>query len=293
MREASGDTGMTPLDLLWQASGKEALHVLDVGANPINGDAPYRGLLEAGYARVTGFEPQPEALAALNGRKSAAEIYFPHVLGDGNPGVLRVYANSGFTSLYDIRPEVARLLGYGKAVRQVESRPVETVRLDDLDDVAPADFLKIDVQGAELAIIGNGRGKLKDAVLIQTEVRFIGLYRDEPTFGDLERELRDQGFMFHDFDFLKRVPLAGSHAKGLRRTVYRQVIDGDAFFVRDLTGAAGMSETQLWRLALLAEAVVRSPSLVLFCLETLVARGRADGDLPGRYLGLSPAKWRR
>ncbi len=121
----------------------------------------------------------------------------------------------------------------------------------------------------------------------------IGLYRDEPTFGDLERELRDQGFMFHDFDFLKRVPLAGSHAKGLRRTVYRQVVDGDAFFVRDLTRAAGMSDTQLWRLALLAEAVVRSPSLVLFCLETLVARGRADGDLPERYLGLSPAKWRR
>jgi hypothetical protein len=36
--------------------------VVDIGANPIDGDPPYRTMLHQGLCRVTGFEPQPEAL---------------------------------------------------------------------------------------------------------------------------------------------------------------------------------------------------------------------------------------
>lgn len=43
--------------------------VVDVGANPIDGDPPYKAMLEAGLCAVTGFEPQPHALARLNEKK--------------------------------------------------------------------------------------------------------------------------------------------------------------------------------------------------------------------------------
>jgi len=39
--------------------------VLDIGANPIDGEPPYKGMLAAGLCTVTGFEPQAEA--ASNG----------------------------------------------------------------------------------------------------------------------------------------------------------------------------------------------------------------------------------
>ena len=32
--------------------------IVDIGANPIEGEAPYRNLLAEGLCRVTGFEPQ-------------------------------------------------------------------------------------------------------------------------------------------------------------------------------------------------------------------------------------------
>lgn len=45
---------------------KRLTSVVDVGANPIDGDPPYKILLQKRLCRVTGFEPQAEALAVLN-----------------------------------------------------------------------------------------------------------------------------------------------------------------------------------------------------------------------------------
>jgi hypothetical protein len=52
----------------------------------IEGDAPYLPLLRARLAEAYGFEPQPEALAALEARKSEHETYFPHAVGGGGAG---------------------------------------------------------------------------------------------------------------------------------------------------------------------------------------------------------------
>jgi FkbM family methyltransferase len=279
---------MSPLDYLWGlGSAHGALHVIDVGANPIEGDAPYKGLLERGYARVTGFEPQAEAHAALEARKSEAETYLPVALGTGGRSALRLYRHSGFASVFEVQGDVAALIGMGRATRPTGQVEVETKRLDDIE-AAPADYLKIDVQGFELDIISNGRSKLSQAVLIQTEVRFLPVYRDEPSFGDLDRELRAQGFMFHDFAFLKRVALTSPSSPALRRRSLRQVVDGDAFYIRDLTRVGGMTDAQLWRLAVLAEGVVGSPNLAVFALDHLAARRAVPADAAARYLGLLP-----
>jgi hypothetical protein len=38
--------------------------IVDIGANPIDGDPPYKPMLQKGLCRVTGFEPQPDARQA-------------------------------------------------------------------------------------------------------------------------------------------------------------------------------------------------------------------------------------
>jgi hypothetical protein len=75
-------------------------HVVDIGANPIDGAPPYRPLLDAQLCRVTGFEPQPSALAELNLRKGANETYFPYAVGDGEAHTLNLCAYSGWTSTF-------------------------------------------------------------------------------------------------------------------------------------------------------------------------------------------------
>lgn len=283
-----------PLDyLVGLLPGAVPLEVLDIGANPIEGDAPYTSLLQAGRARVTGFEPQEGPLAELLARKTEAETYLPHALGDGEAAQLHLCAHSGFTSLFPVRPEVASLIGAARATRSRESVAVRTVRLDDLDRVGRVDFLKIDVQGAERDIILHGRTKLAEAVLIQTEVRFLPLYVGEPGFAGLDLVLREQGFLFHDFAFLKRVPLGRAGRGALRRSAYRQVVDGDAYYICDITRPEALSETRLARLALLAEAVVGSPTLVLFCLDTLAARGAVPPGATDDYLARLPDRMKR
>ena len=283
--------GLAVLVALWPEA--LPLHVVDVGANPIEGEAPYRRLLAQGHARVTGFEPQPEALARLNAAKSAAETYYPQALGDGKPATLQLFAHSGFTSIFKIRQDVARLIGFQKSTKPAGSLAIETARLDDLSAVAAIDYLKIDVQGSELAIISNGKAKLANAVLIQTEVRFLPLYDGEPSFGALDKELRRQGFQFHDFDFLKRGALRSASHGTLRPRSNRQVIDGDAYYIRDLTRLRRISDLQLFRLAVLADAVVKSPNLVLFCLDELTRRGKIAQSAAKDYLASLPPEMKR
>lgn len=47
--------------------------VVDIGANPIDGDPPCKPMLDAGLCRVTGFEPQAEPLAELRRRQGPNE----------------------------------------------------------------------------------------------------------------------------------------------------------------------------------------------------------------------------
>jgi FkbM family methyltransferase len=114
--------------------------VVDIGANPIDGDLPYKPMLQRRLCRLTGFEPQPEALAELNSRKSDLETDFPYVVSDGKKHTLRVCGAPGMTSLLEER---------GRAVRGL---PITTRRLDDIKETGAIHFLKMDVQGSELSI---------------------------------------------------------------------------------------------------------------------------------------------
>ena len=139
--------------------------IVDVGANPVDGEPPYQQMLTKGLCTVIGFEPQPEQLASLERRKGPHEIYLPYVVGDGHEHVLHVAQASGMTSL--LPPDPARLalfngfLGWGTVLARI---PTPTVRLDDISEVVRIDLLKIDIQGAELMVFQNGRDRLRHAV---------------------------------------------------------------------------------------------------------------------------------
>ena len=57
----------------------------------------------------------------------------------------------------------------------IDRVPVHTRRLDDISEIEHLDFLKIDVQGGELAVFHGGKSKLSETVAIQTEISFVPL----------------------------------------------------------------------------------------------------------------------
>jgi hypothetical protein len=90
--------------------------------------------------------------------------------------------------------------------------PLQLMSLDSLcarHDVRP-DVIKIDTQGYELEILCGGERTIASAFLIELEVEFNPLYKQQPLFGDLDAHLRSRGFGL----------------LGLRRTAWRRSFEG-------------------------------------------------------------------
>ncbi len=171
----------TSTDLARLLGMRRLTHVVDIGANPIDGTPPYRPLLDAQLCRLTGFEPQASALAELNLKKGANEAYFPYAVGDGKEHTLNLCAYSGWTSMFVPSAAALEVFSFFKNnARVVGQTRIQTHRLDDLSEVTDIDFLKMDIQGGELGVLMHGREKLKNAAAIQVELQFVNLYEGSP-----------------------------------------------------------------------------------------------------------------
>lgn len=247
--------------------------VVDVGANPIDGAPPYAKMLAAGLCEVIGFEPQADALAALMSRKGSRERYLPIAVGDGRPHVLNICRASGMTSLLQPNMAVLELFGSlrhsGEVIQKV---PIQTCRLDDVAEIVHFDLIKIDIQGGELSVFRGGTARLSAAVAIHTEVSFITLYEGQPSFGDIDLELRKQGFVPHAIAALKKWPIAPCVVNGNPRQPLNQVIEADMVYVRDISRPALLSDEQLKQIALIAHHCYGSFDLALRCIVLLEQR---------------------
>ncbi len=199
------------------------------------------------------------------------------MVGDGSDHVLHITQSSGMTSL--LPPDPARLAlfngftEWGDVCKRVTT---PTTRLDDLDEVGHVDLLKIDIQGGELMVFQGGRDTLRGAVAVQTEVSFVPLYKQQPTLGDIDVELRRQGFLPHAMTALKRWPIAPVIYDGDFRRPMHQLLEADLVYVRDFTDPDQLSHEQLQHLALVAHHVYGSSDLAHLCLLVL-----ARDDAPG------------
>lgn len=262
--------------------------IVDVGASPIDGTPPYARMLQQGLCRVIGFEPQEDMLAQLVATRSERETYLPYVVGDGQPATLSICHAPGMTSL--LRPDPRMLeqfpgfTAFGRVVREV---PVETRRLDDITEIDALDFLKIDVQGSELAVFQGGRNRLAGAVAVQTEVSFLRLYEGQPHSGDIDRELRELGFVPHAFAAIKQWMIAPLATDDPYASMH-QLLEADMIYVRDFTRPEAMSDEQLRHLALVAHHCFGSFDLTTRCLDQLARRRVLAKDAVRRYVASIP-----
>lgn len=257
----------------------EKLYITDVGANPMNFEAPYKDLQGNGDVVVTGFDPQAETLVTLTEGRGEGDRYLPHAIGDGKSHMLNIYKGSGLTSLLSIRrPTLFFLMGLKRAAQLVETAEMETRRLDDLDDIQRIDLLKIDIQGAEMMVFENGKDKLATAVAVHSEINFFPLYDDQPSFGNIDVTLRNLGFVPHSFYHTVTRHVRSrylGHVTDAKRT---HLLDGDILYFRDLSCPDDLTSDQLRKMALIADGIYGFTDYALRCMDELERRNEADED---------------
>ena len=177
--------------------------------------------------------------------------------------------------------EVLRPLG--TVVGEAE---IDTRRLDDLEEIKRFDFLKIDVQGSELAVFKGGRANLSRAVAIQVEVSFVTLYKDQPAIGHIDLELRAQDFVPHCFASIKKWPIYPCVVNGDQRKPLNQVLEADLVYVRNFADPSGLSDDQLKHLTLIAHVCYKSFDLAMRCVMVLEQRGALPRGAQRRYVDL-------
>ena len=128
----------------------------------------------------------------------------------------------------------------GELLRVVGTRTLETRRLDDFAETTGADFLKIDVQGGELLVLQGAVERLRDVLVVHTEVEFLPLYKNQPLFADIDSLLRDQGFAFHTMIPFGRTfkPMVVNNDGS---AWVRQILWADAVYVRDFMAFAELA----------------------------------------------------
>ena len=118
---------------------------------------------------------------------------------------------------------------------------------------------------------------------IQTEISFVTLYQDQPGLGDVDLELRSQGFLPHCFAAIKRWPIAPYMNT---RKPLNQLLEADIVYVRDFAHADAMSDEQLKQLALIAHHCYGSFDLALRCVMLLEQRQALQAGTQRRYLAI-------
>jgi FkbM family methyltransferase len=259
--------------------------VVDIGANLIEGEPSYKPMLDAKLCRVIGLEPQQDALAELLQRRGPLENYLPYAVGDGGKHRLTLTGASGMASLF--RPDPKRLAlfngftDWGVTKGEVE---ISTQRLDDIEEIGEFDLLTIDIQGGELMAFQNGREKLQQAVAVQTEVSFVPLYEKQPVFGQVDLELRSQGFLPHSFKEIKRWSISPTIFAGNFCVGQNQLLEADIVYVRDIAYPERLTDEQLSHLAMIAFHVYGSVDLAHFCIRQLSQRGCTSAQAGVQFL---------
>jgi FkbM family methyltransferase len=168
--------------------------VLDVGA----GIGQFAGWLRAeGYAGpIVSFEPVGATFLELQRHATAdptwACVNLALAERDGD-AVINVAGNLWSSSLLPMRREheVA-----APASAYVGEETVRLARLDSLNVIGPEDlaYLKIDVQGAESAVLDGAAGILDRIVAVELELSLAKLYEGQDLLLALRERMRTEGF---------------------------------------------------------------------------------------------------
>jgi FkbM family methyltransferase len=260
--------------------------VVDIGAM-LEGKSRYDDLVERGMAQVIGFEPEPHEFQKLNTRADQRHAYLPYFVGNGRPGIFHRCRYNGCSSLYKPNAQLMDIFTAIDASQNgnfsvLDTTEVTTKRLDDIQEITACDFLKIDVQGAELDVLEGAVRTLSGTAVVELEVEFVPIYEGQPLFAEIDGFMRRNGFLLHRFVDVAGRTLRPFIAGGNRYRPISQILWADAVYIKDFTRLEKLSADLLLKTAVVLHDVYVSLDMVALVLQMYDAK--AGTSLREAYL---------
>lgn len=245
--------------------------ILEIGGVPLDGhEEPFYQLLDLfPGSKVMAFEVDKELCEDLNKKVKNGVTFYPNALGEKQE-TRKFYETMHpmCCSLYQPNEELIRLYNNFEVAYLKSISNIDTISLDYFvreNKISSIDFIKIDIQGAELDVFKGGTEVLKDVLAIVCEVEFLPHYINQPLFGDVCEYLATRDLMFHKFLGLEGralTPIVINNNPNLST----QHIWSDAVFIRHVLSIPKLSKTQLLKLSILG-FIYGSPDLTYYCLR--------------------------
>ena len=214
------------------------LYLFDIGAR--GGIQPPWTFLEKRQLSLTLVEPDPAEADELQRALDSNHVtVLPFALWKEEAVVsLNINRSPGTSSLYAANKSFLDQFPDARRYDVISRRQISTVTIDSLisnGSLEHLDFLKIDVQGAELAILEGGRNSLrKNLAGLEVEVEFAELYKDQPLFSDVESFIRKElGLELWD---IRKTYWKYNQSDYQSSPVKGRLVFGDALFFRPLSG---------------------------------------------------------
>jgi FkbM family methyltransferase len=245
--------------------------VVDIGAM-IEGKNRYDGLVEQDLAQVIGFEPEAHEFEKLKAQADKRHAYLPYFVGSGKPGTFHRCRYNGCSSLYEPDPRIIDLFtaigaSAGGNFEVLETSEVQTVRLDDIKEIQSCDFLKVDVQGAELDVLKGATRTLGKTTVVELEVEFVPLYKDQPLFAEIDIFMRANGFLLHKFHEVAGRAMRPFLVDNDLIKPLSQLLWANAVYIKDVTRFTALPPDMLLKTAAILHEVYASFDMAAFALK--------------------------
>lgn len=180
------------------------------------------------HAAILGFEPEELECARLVARAPDNHFYYPIALSNevGEREWYRL-TNVGSSGFYPPNPAMVDRFPWEQTMHIVRERTVPTTTLDvfmENSKYVGIDFIKLDVEGAELDALKGASNQLDSFVLgVHVEALFTPVRYGQSDFCMVDTYLRDKGFRLYDlapFRHLRRTVTKDDSASDTGQVVY-------------------------------------------------------------------------
>lgn len=213
---------------------QEPLIIVDVGAR--GGKESHWNLL-GDQVKILGFDADEKECRRLNKLNQDSNArYFPYALSQ-KQGKRKFYImeNTASSSFFKPNKKFWQRFPDEKNLTVKKEIKVNTIDLNTFskkENVNYIDFIKLDVEGAELEALKGAVGILKENVLgVALEISFQQTLIGQPVFSDIDEFLRSTGFKLFDLGQIRLARKTVSVKPGPSET--GQIIAGHALYLRD------------------------------------------------------------